>query len=98
MKTPMQELIERFETGRQHHEERMNEKGLSPTEKNRASYLFHHCDSVISIASELMKKEKQIIIDAYEVQKFGLYAMTDTGIQDTAIKSGEQYYKETFNK
>lgn len=40
--------------------------------------------------------EKEHIIKAYEATKFGIFAMTDTGILDTANKSGEQYYNETF--
>ena len=40
--------------------------------------------------------EKEQIIKAYEITKFGIFAMTDTGILDTANKSGEQYYNETF--
>jgi hypothetical protein len=50
---------------------------------------------VISKAKEM---EKQHIIDAYEVTKFGLFAMTDKGILDTANKSGKQYYNETFKQ
>ena len=45
---------------------------------------------------EAKEMEKQQIIDAYEVTKFGLFAMTDKGILDTANKSGKQYYNETF--
>jgi hypothetical protein len=46
--------------------------------------------------NQAKEMEKQQIIDAFEVTKFGIFAMTDKGILDTANKSGKQYYNETF--
>tara|TARA_R110000782_G_scaffold154063_1_gene246454 strand:- start:220 stop:477 length:258 start_codon:yes stop_codon:yes gene_type:complete len=83
--TAIEELIKRFEKGIEVHT-RMLETVKSPTEKNRHSHLLSHCESVVSIATNLLGKEKQQIVDAamnwYE------------GVNDLA---GEQYYNELKN-
>lgn len=71
-------------------------------EKTAVSWLVEQlAENGIIHSSDINKAkemEKQQIIDAYEVTKFGLFAMTDKGILDTANKSGKQYYNETFKQ
>lgn len=90
MKTPLQKIIERFETGKKLHKIDMDRKGLSSVEKNRASYLYNHCDAVISIATELLEEEENAIRRAFiqggkEEAKDGIYGMTSV-----------EYFKATF--
>ena len=71
MKTPMQDLIE-FS----------NELILSKGDKLSA-FVIHN--KVMAKAGELLEKEKQCIIDAYNAG------------EPTSWTEAEQYYNETFN-
>jgi hypothetical protein len=87
-KTPMQELIERFKTGSKIHEAQMK-SDISPIEKNRASYLKNHCEAVISIATELLEKEKQMVIETYINAQESIVNFYDAS-------EAEQYYNNKY--
>ena len=69
MKTPMQELIDRI-------------KQLKYSEINEQAWDAY--DAVMDLAESLLEKEKEQIIDAYEVSHI-------------SMMTAEQYYNETFN-
>lgn len=87
MKTAMQEIIERADAGINAHTAVMNSETCSNIEKNRHSHLLNVCEMFKSLASELLKKEKQQILAAYD------------GGKEQPAKSQLcpiDYYNETF--
>lgn len=83
MKTAIQEIIDRANLGIAAHEKEILNHNNSTIEKNRHSYLLNVCKMFHELATSLLEKEKQHIIDAYF-------------IAGQSIEDAEQYYNETF--
>jgi len=90
MKTAIQEIIERANLGIQTHESELSNSDSSNIERNRHTYLLNVCKMFHGLASELLEKEKQQIIDAY---REGTYYNT---IGNKDFESEEEYYNETY--
>lgn len=83
MKTPMQLIVDRAHLGIEAHESELSSYSISNIERNRHTYLLNVCKMFHALASELLEKEKQIIIDAYI-----------EGVDGTLLAN--DYYNETF--
>jgi len=65
MKTPLQQIIDRYDRGIKIHKEMMDDPTGSPVEKNRHSYLYYHCVSMRNVAFDMLEEERNNIIDAH---------------------------------
>lgn len=87
MKTPMQLIVDRANLGIEAHESELSSSNISNIERNRHSYLLNVCKMFYALASELLEKEKQIIIDA---------ANHGANFDASPFINAENYYSETF--
>lgn len=78
----MQLIVDRANLGIEAHESELSSSSISNIERNRHTYLLNVCKMFYALASELLEKEKQIIIDA-----------VNNGVH---YSSPEAYYNETF--
>ena len=85
MKTPIQELIEKV------NQWMLDDKYVQDNPLDYEEYMVHYANQMIEVKEKfiemcesMLKKEKEQIIDAYEVSHI-------------SMMTAEQYYNETFN-
>ena len=83
MKTAMQELIDELENK------------IKPIENNDDVYFNYGIRKSIQIALELLEKEKEQIIDAYNHNMTGFDKLEQ---EEIGLNWAEDYYNQTYNK